>query len=242
MSGGATSEDSKPLYAKVRALLMERIRSGVWRPGQLIPNEFEIAAEFGVSQGTARKALDALAAEKLVVRRQGRGTFVVEHTPANVMFRFFSYYTDDGRQIEPDSIDVRHQIARATKAERQALDLGKDARVVRIQRTRTWRGRPFISETISLPDNLFPALGDRAEIPNTLYDLFHKDFSVLVARADERVTAIAADASTAAVLSIAEGSPLLKIDRKAFTLDDRVIEWRVSFCLLTGGHYFARLK
>jgi GntR family transcriptional regulator len=78
-----------PLYAQVRQLLRERIRSGTWRPGQLLPNEFEIADEFGVSQGTARKALDALAQDGLVVRRQGRGTFVVEHTPAHVMFRLF---------------------------------------------------------------------------------------------------------------------------------------------------------
>ena len=74
----------------MRERLVERIRSGEWKPGQLIPNEFEIAAEFGVSQGTARKAISELAAEGLVLRRQGRGTFVVEHTPAHVLFRFFN--------------------------------------------------------------------------------------------------------------------------------------------------------
>ena len=67
----------RPLYAKVREQLIERIRSGEWKPGQLIPNEFEVADLFGVSQGTARKAIAALAAEGLVIRQQGRGTFVV---------------------------------------------------------------------------------------------------------------------------------------------------------------------
>jgi GntR family transcriptional regulator len=242
MSGDVTSEETKPLYAKVRATLVARISSGVWRPGQLIPNEFEIAAEFGVSQGTARKALDALAKDNLVVRRQGRGTFVVEHTPANMLFRFFNFYSDEGRQIEPDSVDVRHEIVRATKAERDALDLAKDARVVRIARTRTWKGRPFIVETISLPDALFPALGDRAEIPNTLYDLFHREFSMLVVRAEERIVPVTADAKTAAVLAIPAGTPLLKIDRTAFALDHRPLELRVSLCHLDDGHYFARLK
>ena len=99
------SPDPRPLYAKVREQLVERIRSGVWKPGQLIPNEFEIAAEFGVSQGTARKAISALAAERLVMRQQGRGTFVVEHTPAHVLFRFFNMFdaaraTDHARQPE----------------------------------------------------------------------------------------------------------------------------------------------
>ena len=80
------NDDARPLYAQVREHLVERIRSGEWKPGQLIPNEFEIAAEFGVSQGTARKAISELAAEGLVLRRQGRGTFVVEHTPAHAHY------------------------------------------------------------------------------------------------------------------------------------------------------------
>ena len=93
--------DARPLYAKVREQLVERIRSGVWKPGQLIPSEFEIAAEFGVSQGTARKAIGALATERLVMRQQGRGTFVVEHTPAHVLFRFFNMFDATGDLISP---------------------------------------------------------------------------------------------------------------------------------------------
>src|SRR5258708_39970728 len=92
---------SRPLYARVRERLIERIRSGEWKPGQLIANEFEIAAEFGVSQGTARKAIGDLAAEGLVVRRQGRGTFVVEHTPAHVLFRFFNLFDAAGSCVVP---------------------------------------------------------------------------------------------------------------------------------------------
>ena len=101
---------SRPLYAQVRERLIERIRSGEWKPGQLIANEFEIAAEFGVSQGTARKAIGDLASEGLVVRRQGRGTFVVEHTPAHVLFRFFNLFDADGAAVVPDSRDVRSSL------------------------------------------------------------------------------------------------------------------------------------
>src|SRR5262245_17819819 len=111
------STDARPLYAKVREQLVERIRSGVWRPGQLIPSEFEIAAEFGVSQGTARKAISALAAERLVMRQQGRGTFVVEHTPAHVLFRFFNIFDTAGQLIIPDSRRMRPTVGRATSVE-----------------------------------------------------------------------------------------------------------------------------
>jgi GntR family transcriptional regulator len=234
--------DAKPLYGRVHDTLVERIRSGAWRPGQLIPNEFEVAAEFGVSQGTARKALDVLAAEGLVVRRQGKGTYVVEHTPAQVLFRFFQLQDKAGRPITPFSPAAAAAGGVATRNERIALSLEPGARVVRITRSRFDGKLPIMVETIVLPDELFPGLAGRSDVPNTLYDLFQKRYGQLVTRADERLTPVTADAATAAALGIAVGTPLLKIDRIAFGLDDRRLEWRVSLCHVRGGHYLARLK
>jgi GntR family transcriptional regulator len=232
--------DARPLYAKVREQLVERIRSGVWKPGQLIPSEFEIAAEFGVSQGTARKAIGALAAERLVMRQQGRGTFVVEHTPAHVLFRFFNIFDADGELIIPDSRRTRPTVGRATSAEERALHLTPGAEVIRIDRVRTRAGIPFICETITLPLELFAELARIDELPNTLYDLFQKTYGILLVRTEDRLSATAADADTAEVLNLAPGTPLLRIDRTAFGLDDRPIEWRVSLCHLQGAHYLAR--
>jgi GntR family transcriptional regulator len=232
----------RPLYARVREHLIERIRSGEWKPGQLIANEFEIAAEFGVSQGTARKAIGDLASEGLVVRRQGRGTFVVEHTPAHVLFRFFNLFGADGTAVVPDSRDVKSSLAQASSEERKALGLEPNARVIRITRIRTRDGAPLITETIALPEALFPGLAEQAEMPNTLYDLFQKAYGVLVTRTDDRLSAVAADAETAAALGVAPGTPLLRIGRIAYGLDDRPVEWRVSLCHLAGAHYLARSR
>lgn len=154
-SRASDSRGSRPLYAWLRDKLIERIRSGAWRPGQLIPNEFEIAAEFGVSQGTARKAVAALADETLVVRRQGLGTFVYEHTPAHVLFRFFYLFDAKHAQIIPDSEKAKPVLAKANKKERSELGLDKGAKVLRINRVSTRDGKPFIVETISLPEALF---------------------------------------------------------------------------------------
>jgi GntR family transcriptional regulator len=234
--------DSRPLYAKVRERLVERIGSGAWKPGQLIPNEFEIAAEYGVSQGTARKAISELATEGLVVRRQGRGTFVVEHTPAHVLFRFFNMFDASGAAVVPDSRNAKASTGRASSEECEALALDRSAPVIRIRRVRTRGGRPFITETITLPEALFPGLGDLPEVPNTLYDLFQKSYGVLMTRTDDRISAVAADTEAAAALGIAPGAPLLCIHRIAYALDDTPVEWRVSLCHLDGAHYLARSK
>jgi GntR family transcriptional regulator len=232
----------RPLYAQVRERLIDRIRSGEWKPGQLIANEFEIAAEFGVSQGTARKAIGDLASEGLVVRRQGRGTFVVEHTPAHVLFRFFNLFDAGGVAVVPDSRDVRSTLAQASSEERKALGLDPEAGVIRISRVRTRAGAPFITEKITLPDALFPGLAEQAQMPNTLYDLFQKAYGVLVTRTDDRLSAVAADAETAAALGVLPDTPLLRISRIAFGLDDKPVEWRVSLCHLADAHYLARSR
>lgn len=242
MASGTETSDGLPLYARVRAKLVERIRSGEWRPGQLIPNEFEVAAEFGVSQGTARKAMDSLAIDGLLVRRQGKGTFVVEHTAADVLFKFFHIHDRHGRQIKPASPLASAAVVAAGREARSALALDKPARVIVIKRLRFRNGSPFITETITLPATLFPTLAGRADVPNTLYDLFQKEFGVLVTRADEHITPLLADGEVAETLGVAPGTPLLKIERIAFGLDDQPIEWRVSICHVGDGHYFARLK
>lgn len=242
MSSLPEKDGTRPLYAQVRERLVDRIRSGEWKPGQLIANEFQIAAEFGVSQGTARKAIGDLASEGLVVRRQGRGTFVVEHTPDHVLFRFFNLFDAAGKAVIPDSRDIASVLVTASEGECRALALDAGAKVIRITRTRTHNGIPLMRETISLPERLFPGLADRPQMPNTLYDFFQKVYGMLIVRTDDRLTAIAADTATAARLGVAPGAPLLQIDRIAYGLDDTPVEWRVSRCHLGGAHYLARSR
>jgi len=73
---GAVTPAFSPLYQQIKALILQSLQQGEWKPGEAIPSEMDLAARFRVSQGTVRKAIDELAAENLVVRRQGKGTFV----------------------------------------------------------------------------------------------------------------------------------------------------------------------
>ncbi|MBM4212274.1 MAG: GntR family transcriptional regulator [Gammaproteobacteria bacterium] len=93
----------RPLYTQIQDALVCRIVEGEWRPGELLPSEQALALQLGVSQGTIRKATDALEAEKIIDRRQGKGTFVAELTQEQSVYRFFRLLRPDGRRIVPTS-------------------------------------------------------------------------------------------------------------------------------------------
>lgn len=232
---------AQPLYAQVKALMMQRLIAGQWRPGEMLPSEFQLADLFGVSQGTVRKALDELAGENVVVRRQGRGTFVAEHDDHRALFHFFHLVGPDGERRLPESrlISVRKGLAGRLEAGRLAV--GRGVPVIRIRRIRLLDDRPAIAETIAVPQKLFPDLADIREVPNTLYDFYERRYGVTIARAVERLAAVAADERDAKLLETAPGVPLLEIDRTALALDGTPVEWRVSRCLTATHHYRVEL-
>src|SRR6185369_4930346 len=94
----------QPLYLQIKALLEASLDAGEWRPGTAIPSETALASRYGASQGTVRKAIAALAADNLVIRRQGKGTFVATHTEErSSLFRFLRIRRNDGAEISPVS-------------------------------------------------------------------------------------------------------------------------------------------
>src|SRR5688572_14239936 len=130
----------KPLYLQVKDVLVERLAAGEWSPGGAIPSELELAAQYGVSHGTVRKAIDALADDNLVVRRQGKGTFVATHTEeAQSTYRFLRMRADDGRDEYPVSrvLDVRRGRVGAEIA--RLLEIRAGDSVVTIRRVLEWR-------------------------------------------------------------------------------------------------------
>src|SRR4051794_26549380 len=86
--GASATPAFSPLYQQIKGLILQSLQAGEWKPGEAIPSEMDLAARFRVSQGTVRKAIDELAAENLVVRRQGKGTFVATHAEQHVRYRF----------------------------------------------------------------------------------------------------------------------------------------------------------
>jgi GntR family transcriptional regulator len=234
----------RPLYAQIKDLMLGRLASGQWRPGDLLPSEPKLAAEFGVSQGTARKALDALADMHLLVRRQGKGTYVTAHTPDRALFHFFHLVRNDGAHQLPESRVLRSREGQASPAEREHLELPAGSRVIRIDRLRFLDGVPVLCERLVVSAAMFPGLAERdpEALPNTIYALYEREFHAPIASAVERLSAIPADAKDAKLLRIAPGSPLLQIDRVALGHDERPVEWRVSRCDARNHHYLNHLR
>lgn len=230
----------KPLYLQIEERLIQRIVNGEWGPGEMLPSEMRLAAEYGVHQGTVRKALDEIAARNLVVRQQGKGTFVSAVAMRHNPFHFFKVRPRSGVLERPTTrfLSVARQPATASERGKLQMEASR-SEVVRARKLRCYDGRPVIVERVACPAHLFPGLEDLlSELqPETTYGLLEEKYRVLIARVVERLSAVPASAEDAGWLGVVEGTPLLAIDRVAFALDGQAAEWRVSHCRTDAHEY-----
>lgn len=232
---------ARPLYAQVRDALIRRIADGHWKAGDSLPSEFALAAELGVSQGTVRKALNEMAAENLLDRRQGRGTFVPEHTEERSLFHFFRMEAADGSAVVPQPLSQTIEAVAPEAEISRPLDTGR-RKLWRIRRVRGVEGRPAILETIHLDPRRFPTLKPDTVLPNALYGYYQSASGITVARADDRLTAVAAGPADAAALDLRPGAPLLRAWRLAYDLTGRVAEVRETLFDTSLQGYVVRLR
>jgi GntR family transcriptional regulator len=231
-----------PLYQQIKGLILQSLQAGEWKPGESIPSEMDLAARYRVSQGTVRKAIDELAAENLVVRRQGKGTFVATHAEQHVQYRFLRLVPDSG---DPDSEGPAHRTVldckrvRATAEVARALQLRTGDAVVQVRRTLAFGEVPTILEDLWLPGTPFKGLTaeQMAGYQGPTYAMFEIEFGVRMVRATERIRAVAADAQQARLLQVAAGAPLLSVERIAFTYNDTPMELRRGLYRTDTHHY-----
>jgi GntR family transcriptional regulator len=223
-----TAPKFSPLYRQIKGLLLEGLRSGEWRPGESIPSEVDLAVRFRVSQGTVRKAIDELAAENLVVRRQGKGTFVATHGEPQVRFRFLRLAPDAGEPVAPDRQLLEFRRVRAPVELARMLALRTGDPLVVLKRLLVFAGDPVVIEEVWLPGTLFKGLTAQtvSEHRGALYNLFETQFGTRMVRAEERIKAVSADTASAKLLGIEPGHALLQADRLSYTYGDRPVEWR----------------
>jgi GntR family transcriptional regulator len=228
-----------PLYQQIKSLLLQDLQAGAWLPGQAIPSEMELAARFKVSQGTVRKAIDELAAENMLVRRQGKGTFVATHAEAHTQYRFLRLKAEDGSDpaLSRKLLDCRRMRAPADVARSLALKAGEAA--VQIRRLLLGGEQPVVLDDIWLPGNLFKGLtAERLQDwRGPMYRLFEAEFAVHMVRAEEKLRAVAAAGEDAELLALPAGTPLLSVERLSFTYGDRPVELRRGLYHTAAHHY-----
>ncbi|MCZ4305855.1 GntR family transcriptional regulator [Zoogloeaceae bacterium G21618-S1] len=223
-----TSPTFSPLYRQIKSLMLVALESGEWSPGQAIPSEQELAARFGVSQGTVRKAIDEMAAENLLVRKQGKGTYVASHNDPRSLFRFLRLVPEGEDLSHPVSVPLECWRAKAGQEAARVLAIEPGSPIIIVRRLLEFSAKPVVVDEIYLPGEIFQGL--TLEMlqgwKGSLYSLFETRFGLRMIRAEERIRAVAADRRTAEMLRVKEGVPLLSVERVTFTYGDRPVEWR----------------
>lgn len=264
--GEAFAPRFAPLYQQIRSLIIKRLQAGEWKPGEPIPSEIELAARYRVSQGTVRKAIDALASDNLLVRRQGRGTFVASHLEVRTQFRFLRIRPDelpqdlevtvaetDSAAAVPGERAVRGQVLRSQVLEcrrlrgpadiTRVLQLRAGEALVQVRRLLDLEGEPTVLDEIWLPGSRFRGLSAErlANYSGPLYALLETEFGTRMIRAEERIKAVAAPEDVAKVLHVRPGTPLLRVDRVSRTYGEEPVEFRRGWCVTNHHHYFNEL-
>ncbi len=239
-TSGSGSPSFSPLYQQIKSLILRSLQAGEWRPGEAIPSEIELALRFKVSQGTVRKAIDELAAENLLVRRQGKGTYVATHAEERVQYRFLRLTPDHPEAAGPvhrELLDCRRMRAPADIA--RILQLKAGDMVVEVRRVLHFAGRPVVLDDIWLPGHMFKGLtAERlSDYKGPMYGLFETEFGVRMIRAEEKIRAVLAEEAESALLKIPVGAALLSVERLSRTYDDRPVELRRGLYLTQSHHY-----
>ncbi len=242
VAGSAASFASptfSPLYQQIKALITQSLQSGEWKPGELIPSENELALRFKVSQGTVRKAIDEMSADNLVIRRQGKGTFVATHHEARSQFRFLRLLPDEGVPHYPENRIVEVKRLRAPADVARLLDIKSGDSVVFLRRVQSFSAIPTILDDLWLPGSIFKGLtAERLnEYKGPMYGLFESEFGTHMIRASEQLRAVCADESAAQLLNVDVGTPLLNVERVSFTYGDKPVELRRGLYLTSAHHY-----
>jgi GntR family transcriptional regulator len=245
-AGDADTPSFSPLYQQIAARLVKSLQGGEWLPGQAIPSEMDLAARYQVSQGTVRKAIDAMAAGNLLVRRQGKGTFVATHAEAATQYRFLRLMPDAGTavpELQRRLLDCRRQRAPADVARALQLPSGDAAiqvrRLLLLEPGPGQAPQPLVLDDLWLPGTLFKGLtAERLSAwRGPMYRQFEVEFAVTMVRAEEKLRAVAATAADAQLLAVAKGTPLLSVERLSFTYGNRPVEWRRGLYHTQHHHY-----
>ena len=219
------------LYKEVQRQMLLALAAEEWQPGEAIPAEKHLCERFSVSIGTLRKAIDELVAEGILIRHQGRGTFVATHNRDQHWFRYFKIARHDSPKTYPSPTLVDFAKRKADKEACEKLGIAGASKVFQFTNLMSLNNEVALVDEITLPEALFAGLTkiQLQQRPSTLYNFYQAEFGLNVIRIEERLRATAASVTHAELLGIAPGIPLLTVRRVAYSYNDQPVEWRISY-------------
>ncbi len=233
-----------PLYEQIKAMILASLQASEWLPGDAIPSEMELAARYAVSQGTVRKAIDELAAQNLLVRRQGKGTFVATHQEEDWQYRFLRLETDSGEKLHLKNQFLACESIQSDAHTAQLLKLKVGDPAIRIDRVQRSKGKPIVFEEIWLPEGRFKGL--TLESLNAwagpMYAFYERQYATHMVRAEEKMKAVLANQVLAQYLEVSVGSALLSVERVAYTYGNKPVEIRHARYDTSDQHYDNKLN
>ena len=232
-----------PLYEEVKKKITQSLIQGEWVPGEAIPSEIELANIYDVSQGTVRKAIDDLTSESILVRRQGKGTYVATHNEENIQLRFLRLTSNFGLKEKLDNQLISFSKEKATNKLAKILNINPASTIINLKRILTFNEKPLILDVIKIPAQSFRGLTAEMVIEKkgSMYRMYEADFGIRMLRADEKIKAVTANSESASLLNVKENFPLLSVERLSYTYDNKPLEWRLGLCVTDNHFYLSEL-
>lgn len=220
---------ARPLYSQVREILHARISRGDWAVGETLPNEFKLSTEYGVSVGTIRRAVEGLEEAGIVVRRQGRGTYLAQQRHDSIVSRLNVL-----RLTNRTTADINFRLdevlqRRPSDMEATVLQTEPTYDVYEIAQTLFIDDQIVGSETSIVTTRLFPTLGEHLCGGQPLYK-FYAELNVSVVRTEDTIKVCTPDIGTAQKLNT-NGTALLLIERLSLTAAGRPVDFKRGWYL-----------
>ncbi len=249
MSGSSSDEcfsfpQRRTLFEQVSERIGALISNGRWRPGEMLPNEVELASLFGVSQGTMRRALRMLVDTGVLVRQQGKGTFVAEFSrnEGSIYRRFIRLLPDREEDEASPSRSMMLYFERELPPEevRVALELPLGVKTIHAARALNTSRGLVTHDELWANQEVFDKLtkenlGKHEE--TMLYAFYQRVCGVTITRCEETVKAKLMPEELRVQFGLPEHTPVIEIRRTAYTYGEKPVEYHVQRSLTDRYHY-----
>jgi GntR family transcriptional regulator len=216
-----------PLYYRIMEQLREEIKRGHWNVDDKIPSEAELCDLFGVSRAVVRQALNELENDGLVIKKQGKGTYVARpRETSHLAQELLGFYEEMAKRgTPPISKVLRQKVEPASYTVAEQLKVIPGSEVIVIERVRYVNNEPILLVTSFLPFNLCSSILDTDLRTNSVYGYLENDLGLKPSYGRRIIQAVSANKQHALLLQVDEGDPLISFDGITYLADGRPIEW-----------------